>query len=88
MAAAINAPVSVMETAGEGGPWGMALLGSYMLNKSEGETLEAFLAQKVFAGNKGTSESPSPEDVKGFEVFIERYKKGISIEKAALESLL
>ena len=88
LAAAINAPVSVMETAGEGGPWGMALLGSYMLNKSEGESLETYLAEKVFAENKGTSEDPDPEDVKGFEAFIERYKKGIAIEKAALEHLI
>lgn len=88
LAAAINAPVSVMETAGEGGPWGMALLGSYMLHKEEGESLEAFLADKVFAGNKGTSQEPEPKDVKGFEVFIERYKKGIAIEKAALEYLI
>lgn len=88
LAAAINAPVSVMETAGEGGPWGMALLASYMLNRSEGESLEAYLAEKVFAGNKGSSEEPDPEDVKGFEKFIERYQKGIAIEKAALEELV
>lgn len=87
LAAAINAPVTVMETAGEGGPWGMALLGAYMLHKSEGESLENYLADKVFAGNAGSSEAPEPEDVKGFEVFIERYKKGIAIEKAALENL-
>lgn len=88
LAAAINAPVSVMETAGEGGPWGMALLGAYMLKKEEGESLERYLADKVFAGNKGVSEEPNPEDVKGFEEFIERYKKGIAIEKAALENLI
>lgn len=88
LAAAINAPVSVMETAGEGGPWGMALLGSYMLHRSEGESLEAFLAEKVFAGDKGISEEPDPRDVRGFESFIERYKKGIAIEQAALEHLV
>lgn len=88
LAAAIDTPVSVMETAGEGGPWGMALLASYMLNKEEGETLADYLSNKVFAGNKGTKMEPKPEDVEGFEVFARRYVKGVAIEKAALESLI
>lgn len=88
LAAAINAPVSVMETAGEGGPWGMALLAAYMKNKENGENLEDYLAKKVFAGNEGSRMEPDPKDVEGYEVFIERYKKGIAIEKAALESLI
>ena len=88
LAAAINTPVSVMETAGEGGPWGMALLASYMINKEEGESLEAYLNGKVFAGNTGTSMDPDPKDVEGYEVFIERYKKGIPIELSALENLI
>lgn len=88
LAAAINTPVSVMETAGEGGPWGMALLAAYMLNKEEGESLDAYLAEKVFAGNKGSKMDPDPRDVEGFEVFIERYKKGIAIEQAAVENLI
>lgn len=88
LAAAINAPVSVMETAGEGGPWGMALLAAYMKNKENGENLEDYLAKKVFAGNEGNRMEPDPKDVEGYEVFIERYKKGIAIEKAALESLI
>ncbi len=87
LAGAINAPVSVMETAGEGGPWGMALLASYMIDREDGESLEAFLADKVFAGSKGVSMEPDPEDVRGFELFIERYKRGIQIEKAALAHL-
>lgn len=88
LAAAINTPVSVMETAGEGGPWGMALLASYMICKEEGESLEDYLSNKVFAGNAGTSMEPDPKDVEGFEVFIERYKKGIAIELSALENLI
>ena len=88
LAAAIDAPVSVMETAGEGGPWGMALLASYMLRKDEDETLQDYLADKVFAGNAGTSMAPDPKDVEGFEVFIERYKKGVAIEQAAAEYLI
>lgn len=88
LAAAINAPVSVMETAGEGGPWGMALLASYMVRKAEGESLKNYLADKVFAGNAGTSMKPDAKDVEGFEVFIERYKKGVAIEQAAAEYLV
>ncbi len=87
MAAAINASVSVMETAGEGGAWGMALLASYMLHKENGETLPAFLENKVFAGQKGTKEAPCKEDVEGFDKFMERYAKGLAIERAAVENL-
>lgn len=88
LADAINTPVSVMETAGEGGPWGMALLASYMLRRGEGESLEAYLSDKVFGSNKGTKMDPDPEGVKGFEVFAERYVKGIAIEKAASAELV
>ncbi|MEZ3436681.1 MAG: FGGY-family carbohydrate kinase [Lachnospiraceae bacterium] len=88
LAAAIDTPVSVMETAGEGGPWGMALLASYMLNKEEKEMLADYLSDKVFAGNKGTKMEPKKEDVEGFETFARRYVKGVAIEKAALENLI
>ena len=87
MAAAADVPVAVMETAGEGGAWGIALLASYMINKEENETLEDYLDAKVFAGNAGTKMDPDPADVAGFEVFTERYKKGLPIERAAVESL-
>lgn len=87
LAGAIDAPVSVMETAGEGGAWGIALLASYMINKEENETLEDYLDAKVFAGNAGTKMDPDPADVAGFEVFTERYKKGLPIERAAVENL-
>src|SRR5471030_3307811 len=87
MAAAMDAPVSVMETAGEGGAWGIALLASYMLNKAENETLEDYLAQKVFAGETGTKINPDPKDVEGFEEFIKRYTKGLAIERAAVDNL-
>lgn len=87
LAAAVNAPVSVMETAGEGGPWGMALLASYMIRREEQESLEDYLANKVFADSKGTSMNPDPQDVAGFEEFIERYKKGIAVEQAAVTAL-
>ena len=87
LAAALNSPVSVMETAGEGGAWGIALLASYMVNKKDGETLDQFLADQVFAGSEGLEMQPKAEDVAGFDAFIERYKAGLPIEKAAVESL-
>lgn len=85
MAAAINTPVSIMDTAGEGGAWGMAILSSYMLNKSENESLEDFLDDKVFKEVTAQEIYPDEFDVKGFEAFIKRYKKGLVIEKAAAE---
>ncbi len=87
MAAAANVPVTVMETAGEGGAWGIALLASYMRTKSEGETLDKFLAEKIFATAEGTTEKPDGKDVEGFERFMERYKDGLAIEKAAINAL-
>lgn len=87
MAASIDTPVFVMETAGEGGAWGMALLASYMKNKEQGETLADYLAQKVFHGEEGESISPDAKDVEGFEEFMLRYKAGLAIERAAVESL-
>ncbi len=88
LAAAINADVSVMEGAGEGGPWGMALLAAYMNEKEEGEKLQTYLSNKVFANAKKTTVAPKLADVKGFEEFTKRYAEGISIEKAAIENLL
>jgi sugar (pentulose or hexulose) kinase len=87
MAAAMNVPVSVMETAGEGGAWGIALLASYMLHKAEDEPLEDYLSGRVFAGEKGTTIFPDPRDVDGFAAFMERYKKGLVIERAAVDGL-
>jgi sugar (pentulose or hexulose) kinase len=87
MAAAMNVPVSVMETAAEGGAWGMALLAAYMLHKEQDEPLEAYLAQKVFAGEKGTTIAPDPSDVAGFSAFMARYKKGLVIERTAVDAL-
>jgi len=87
MAAAMNVPVSVMETAGEGGAWGIALLASYMLHKAKNEPLEAYLSNKVFAGENSTTIAPDPRDVDGFTTFMERYKKGLVIERAAVDGL-
>ncbi len=85
MAAAMNVPVSVMETAGEGGAWGIALLAGYMVDKAEGETLEAYLANRIFAGKLGETVRPDPKDVDSFNAYIERYSAGLPIERAAVE---
>lgn len=87
MAAAMNVPVSVMETAGEGGAWGIALLASYMVNKSANEPLEAYLSERVFAGQNSITLAPDKKDVDGFTAFMERYKKGLVIERTAVEGL-
>lgn len=87
MAAAMNVPVSVMTTAGEGGAWGIALLAAYMRYKAENETLESYLATKVFAGERSSTIAPDPKDVEGFAVFMERYNKGLGIEQAAVEAM-
>ena len=87
MAAAMKVPVSVMATAGEGGAWGMALLAAYLHYKTEGERLEAYLNDKVFAGEQGTTIAPDLADVEGFETFMVRYKKGLVIERTAVEVL-
>ena len=87
LAAAMNAPVSVMETAGEGGAWGIALLASYMINKDADESLAAFLDSKVFAGQKGEKLEPKASDVEGFNKFMKLYSAGLAIERAAVESM-
>lgn len=87
MAAAMNVPVSVMETAGEGGAWGIALLAAFMANKAGNETLEDYLNKKVFANEKGSTIAPDQKDVDGFAAFMARYKAGLGIERAAVEGL-
>ena len=86
-AAAMNSPVSVMETAGEGGAWGIALLASFMEHKEEGESLQDFLNNKIFAGQTGSSMEPDPADVAGFDQFMKRYMAGLAIEHTAVDAL-
>ena len=86
LAAALNSPISVMETAGEGGAWGIALLAGYMINKQEGQSLADYLEEVVFAGDAGVEIAPTPEDVEGFNKYIEAYKAGLAIEQAAVEA--
>lgn len=85
LAAALNSPISVMETAGEGGAWGIALLASYCIQKLPGQSLADFLDSKVFSGNKGVEVVPTAEDVAGFNHYIENYKACLAIEQAAVD---
>jgi len=89
MAAALNVPVAVMESAGEGGAWGIALLAAYRAAALAGKApaLESFLAKKVFAGNKGSKVSPDKKDIAGFDAYMKRYVAGLAAEKAAVEAL-
>lgn len=87
MGAAIDVPVTVMSTAGEGGAWGIALLAAYVIERENGESLDKYLEKKVFESDAGITIEPRGEDVSGFNEFIDRYKKGISIEKTAVENL-
>lgn len=86
LAAALNAPVTVMDTASEGGAWGIAILAAYMVEKGEKESLGDYLNNKIFAGQTGTTIAPKAEDVEGFDRFMEKYVKTLAAEKAAVES--
>ena len=85
LSAAVGAPVSVMETAGEGGPYGMALLGAYMLWKDEGETLPDYLDNKVFAEARSSTLMADAADIEGFNAFLAQYKKALPLERTAIE---
>ena len=84
MAAGMNAPITVMDTASEGGAWGIAILAAFMKEKKDGETLSSYLNDKIFAGQTGTTLNPDVEDVKGFDAFLEEYKKLLPAKKAAV----
>ena len=84
LAAAINSPISVMETAGEGGAWGIALLGAYLVNNDKQLSLADFLDKQVFAGDAGVEIAPMAEDVAGFNAYIEHYKACLPVEEAAV----
>jgi len=79
----LNLPITTMETAGEGGPWGMALLASFMHRKDAGETLEDYITQRVFANAVSTCANPNPAGVAGFAAYLERYKASLNAQRAA-----
>ncbi|MCI9098642.1 MAG: FGGY-family carbohydrate kinase [Lachnospiraceae bacterium] len=87
LAAAVNAPVTVMDTASEGGAWGIALLAAYLVDKKPDEKLEDYLENRIFKELSGETIHPYEEDVKGFHTFMDRYKAGLDIEKAAIEAM-
>ncbi len=87
LAAAAGTPVSVMQTAGEGGPWGMALLAAYQVRHAEGQSLERYLADEVFAGQPVTTLEPDPRDAEGFAAFLNTYRRGLAVERAAADCL-
>ena len=87
LSAAIGSSVSVMETAGEGGPYGIALLAAYMLNKEDGETLPDYLDNKVFAGSSVNTVMAEESDIAGFNIFLTRYKKALPVERAAVDTI-
>ena len=87
LAAALDIPVTCMETAGEGGPWGMALLAAYMLNKKEGQSLEDYLAGEVFEGGKSSTIAPDAADAAGFKKYIVQYRAALEAEKAAVAAM-
>jgi len=87
LAAAMDTPVTVMDTAGEGGAWGIAILAAYMLGKDEGESLDSYLDNKVFADKTGSTIEPDKEDVEGFEKFMVSYRAGLAIQRVAVDTL-
>lgn len=86
MAGAMNSPVAVMETAGEGGAWGMAVLAKYAID-GNGEALPDYLNNHVFNKCKSSTINPDPEDVKGFEDYMVMYKKALPIQRSAYENI-
>lgn len=85
LAAALNTPVTVMNTASEGGPWGMAVLAAYMVSRAQKESLEDYLADKVFKEQQGVTVEPDVSDVKGFDEFLNNYKQCMMAEQAAVD---
>ena len=87
LAAAMGAPVTVMDTASEGGAWGIAILACFMQEKGANETLPEYLNNKIFAGQTGTTIAPKAEDVEGFDKFVKKYLSTLPAQKAAVEGL-
>ena len=87
LAAALNADVTLMQSAGEGGAWGIALLAAYMVRESRGETLSDYLNQHVFAGMQGVTVSPTQADLDGIRDYIKAYCAGLAAERAAVREI-
>ena len=87
LAAAVNTPVTVMDTASEGGAWGIALLAAYLADGKKDGRLEEYLEKRVFKDLAGEAMEPDPADVEGFETFTRRYSAGLEVEKAAIAAI-
>lgn len=87
LAAAVNTPVAVMETASEGGAWGIAILAAYLAEGRKDGSLEEYLDKRIFAGLVGAAMDPDPEEVAGFETFTKHYVAGLEVEKAAIDAI-
>ena len=83
LADALNVPITTMETAGEGGPWGMALLAAYSRQKLQDETLEDYLQNRVFCNAASTCAQPDPAGVAGFRAYLDRYIACLPAQKQA-----
>ena len=86
LASALNTPISVMETAGEGGAWGIALLAAYRIRPCADVSLPQYLEENVFAGNTGTEITPDPADVAGFNAYMQNYKADLPVEHSAVQN--
>ena len=87
MASALDVPVAVMDTAGEGGPWGMALLAAYAVNRAPGESLTDYLSRRVFSNVRENCLSPNPKDRAGFAAFLNGYRAALAVERTAVNAL-
>ena len=87
LAAALNVPVAVMKTAGEGGAWGIALLAGYMADSALGDSLESYLTQRIFSGKVGECLNPKQEDVDSFNAYIKRFTEALPVERAAVKHI-
>ena len=85
LAGALAAPVSVAETAAEGGAWGMAVLAAFA--SSAESDLATYLRSSVFAGTALQTADPEPDDVAGFAAYLDRYRAGLAVERAAVAAL-
>ena len=87
LAGALGVPVSVMKTAGEGGPWGMALLAGYSLNRNKDENLENYLQNHIFIHSEENTQTPDKADQFGFSAFMKEYIRCLPVERAAVDAL-
>ena len=87
LSAAVGVPVSVLKTAGEGGPYGMALLAGYLVWKNPGQSLEDYLDERVFSSAERDTVMADQAEIDGFEKYVERYRKAFPVEREAVRNL-